>query len=980
MRKSFLFLSFLLYLIIPFSLTSNTLNKNLADLTANKLFELGEYEKALDIYLSEIKKKKLSDYKKLETYLIISKIYWNLGNLNNSYKFVKKANNISKIINNDDLKKLSSNIIRIHELYQDGKTYRNQNDYIRSKQSFKKAIEIASLLNIDDYLVKCLRQLSITEYLNLNLQEFFLLNKKALDLAKKINNKKEICQCLNNIGIYYWKIDNYSKALSYFEEALEISKEKKLYSETSKCLNNISIIYKYLGEFDKSLTYIFNSLKLDAELKDNIGKSIDLNNIGVTYHNKALITKDKNDFTKAEEYYLQCLKLARIIDEKNLEIHVLNNLGALFNVQEKYFEALNYFNLALKKAEEIQNAEDKGFILNNIGIVYYNLGNYEESTKYYQQAIELALGLQRGEILWEAYLELAKANWKQGNLEEALANYKKSIDIIENIRSQINLEEYRARFLGTDKRIEAYHNLIELMVFLHQSHPEENYDAEAFYFLEKAKARAFLDSLELSKIHLARKINSQLENKEQELLKDISYLYTKILAASTSPEEKQHLQQELVAKEEELESLKREIRASDPAYASLQYPEIIKLHEAQQLLDKKTAFLLYCVDNDQGLGLLLTKKKLNIFSIPDREKLQKLTTNHLLEVTDRNNHTFSAAQKLHSFLIPSYISDNIENLIIIPDDVLLRIPFETLINPKSKKWLIQDFTISYSPSVSSLREIILRRKMNGYKTTKDILAVGDPQFNLGESKEDNGQSPIQSFFSTANINFSPLKYSPLEVKKINNIFKKKSEVYTQAQAKEENIKSLNLSNYKIIHFATHSVIDDKVPARSAIILSLDDDPNEDGFLQMREIYNLHLKADLVTLSACETGLGEFIRGEGIEGINRAFFYAGASAVLMSLWAVNDQATYQLMERFYYHLKNSLPLAKALRKAKLELINSDVLTHPYYWAGFIISGQANKSIFTHSKIKWILVTISGLLLGSAIFISIKRKNGHLKPSH
>jgi len=420
-----------------------------------------------------------------------------------------------------------------------------------------------------------------------------------------------------------------------------------------------------------------------------------------------------------------------------------------------------------------------------------------------------------------------------------------------------------------------------------------------------------------------------------------------------------------VAKEEELESLKREIRASDPAYASLQYP---------------TAFLLYCVDNDQGLGLLLTKKKLNIFSIPDREKLQKLTTNHLLEVTDRNNHTFYAAQKLHSFLIPSYISDNIENLIIIPDDVLLRIPFETLINPKSKKWLIQDFTISYSPSVSSLREIILRRKMNGYKTTKDILAVGDPQFNLGESKEDNGQSPIQSFFSTANINFSPLKYSPLEVKKINNIFKKKSEVYTQAQAKEENIKSLNLSNYKIIHFATHSVIDDKVPARSAIILSLDDDPNEDGFLQMREIYNLHLKADLVTLSACETGLGEFIRGEGIEGINRAFFYAGASAVLMSLWAVNDQATYQLMERFYYHLKNSLPLAKALRKAKLELINSDVLTHPYYWAGFIISGQANKSIFTHSKIKWILVTISGLLLGSAIFISIKRKNGHLKPSH
>ena len=176
------------------------------------------------------------------------------------------------------------------------------------------------------------------------------------------------------------------------------------------------------------------------------------------------------------------------------------------------------------------------------------------------------------------------------------------------------------------------------------------------------------------------------------------------------------------------------------------------------------------------------------------------------------------------------------------------------------------------------------------------------------------------------------------------------------------------------------MIDDKVPARSAIILSLDEDPNEDGFLQMREIYNLHLNADLVTLSACETGLGQFIRGEGIEGINRAFFYAGASAVLMSLWAVNDQATYQLMERFYYHLKNGVPLTDALRKAKLEMINSNVLDHPYYWAGFILSGKANQVIFPKNRLRWIIVSITCLLLGGVIAISIIKRNGHYKNNH
>ena len=141
------------------------------------------------------------------------------------------------------------------------------------------------------------------------------------------------------------------------------------------------------------------------------------------------------------------------------------------------------------------------------------------------------------------------------------------------------------------------------------------------------------------------------------------------------------------------------------------------------------------------------------------------------------------------------------------------------------------------------------------------------------------------------------------------------------------------------------------------MLSLDNDPKQDGFLQVREIYDLKLKSDLVTLSACQTGLGQLIKGEGIEGLKRAFFYAGSSAVLMSLWAINDQATYQLMERFYSYVRASNSLIEALRKTKHELIKSKSLSHPYFWASFIISGNADVKIFKPLNLKkWIAIIL------------------------
>jgi CHAT domain-containing protein len=460
-------------------------------------------------------------------------------------------------------------------------------------------------------------------------------------------------------------------------------------------------------------------------------------------------------------------------------------------------------------------------------------------------------------------------------------------------------------------------------------------------------------------------------------MKDISNIYNNLLVAELSTETKDKLHQELTDKENELETLKREIRSKSPDYADLKYPEIISLRETQKkLLNSKTVFFAYIVGDQNSYGFAIRKHDIKIFPIPVKSDLQELVTAHLQVITDKDSRNFELGKELFEILVLPGLDNKIKKMIFIPDDVLHFLPFETLTTKQNTPhWLIEDYKIAYAPSISSYQEIIRRKDKSTSRQRSDILAFGDPDFGQMES-ETNGGDIFQNFYSSNAFNFYRLKYSGTEIDRIRSLFKQnRTDVFVRKEATEEQLKNLELDEYKIIHFATHSLIDDRKPARSAIVLSLSDDTAEDGFVQMREIYNLKLNADLVTLSACQTGLGQYIRGEGIEGLNRAFFFAGGSSVLMSLWAVNDQATYQLMERFYTHLRSSKQISSSLRKAKLEMIASDAVSHPYYWAGFIVTGKSDHILFAHKIWKWLIYGGSTLVLG-CLFLFAVRRNGHL----
>ncbi len=935
----------------------------------------GDFQKALELYEKEFIEAKKENNKNREVKSLIKKalIHWNTGQLDISKNNYIEALEISKQENFRDLHETCRTILEIFTLYADGKKFRSSGEYDQSIESFNIAISLAKKLDSKEHELKCLRQISYT-YLNINnLQEFAAQNKNALEIAQNLNHKIEEERALINLGLFSQKSDNYYKALNYYEEALHIARSTNQKDDESACLNNIGTIYKNIGEYEDSLNYLFNAYEIDKEMGIDIYMAMDLNNIGIVYWFMGMESNKDSDFDRALFYYEDALKLAKKVKHEKTEIKVLNNIASVHSQLKEYTAADEHYISALIKAENIKDFEAMGMILNNLGIICYNQGNYEESNKYYQRAIDLALEFQGGAILWEAYLERAKTLEKQDKLTEAVDSYKNSIQIIEDIRSQIKLEEHKASYLGTYKRIQAYQNLIQLLATRHESFPDNNYGQEAFNYLERGNTRAFLDSLEISKIDIFQGLDSKLQNQEKDLMRNISNVYNKLLAAELSQEEKTNIYEQLKNYEHELEMLKREIRSKSPAYADLKYPKIISLKEAQKLLNKDTAFFAYSLGEEKSHAFVVTKKGFKTFPLPSKNDLKNNIADYLQILTDKNSNDFNLSYKLYSSLILPGLTKKIKKIIFIPDDILHFLPFETLNTDQYEtNWLLNTFEIAYTPSITSLQKIIEKKQTNSSKRPMDIIAVGDPDFGSFENGDDKSTN-FRGFFSTNTFSFDRLEYSRIEVNKIRSLFKaKKVNTLLRERASEDQLKKLNLKDYKIVHFATHSIIDNKNPARSSILLSLDDDPQEDGFLQMREIYNLSLNSDLVTLSSCQTGLGQLIKGEGIDGINRAFFYAGASSVLMSLWPVNDQATYQLMERFYSHLRSSESIAGALRKAKLELASSKVLSHPYYWAGFVISGKANQVIFPKTSKQMPLLGFSFLFLGGIFIVSVRRR--------
>jgi CHAT domain-containing protein len=275
------------------------------------------------------------------------------------------------------------------------------------------------------------------------------------------------------------------------------------------------------------------------------------------------------------------------------------------------------------------------------------------------------------------------------------------------------------------------------------------------------------------------------------------------------------------------------------------------------------------------------------------------------------------------------------------------LPFETLraagpgIPPQC---LIERFPISYMPSVSVLAELEKRAPARARRF--DLLAYGDPAYARAVGPSSTSEDLVRGIYESAGVRFPPLPNTRREVEAVGRLFPaERTKIFLGTDATEASVKHMNLSDYRLVHFATHAIVDDRIPARSGVVFSLVNTGLEDGILRMNEVFNLEMSADLVVLSACQTGLGSLIRAEGMVGLTRAFLYAGARRVAVSLWDVNDLTAPDFMQSFYRGLRQGEAPASALRSAKIEMLHSDspVRANPYFWAPFVLEAAPDPTI-------------------------------------
>jgi tetratricopeptide (TPR) repeat protein len=908
----------------------------------------GQFDKALESFETSLNFAKIGGDKRgeVECYKRIGLIFWNLGQLDKSDDSYAQAQLFAEKYEIDTAHEELSTYNEIFQLYTEGKTSRVSNDYQKSIISFQKALDLARASLSKHHELKCLRQLSLTYWELNDLQAFYKLNKDGLKIAQDLNHRREIGRANNNIGLYFWKANEYSKALSFYQEALNIARERNDKVEISACYNNIGVVFKELGSYLKASDYIERAIRIDKELNNRLFLSVELNNLGIISHRKALFSGLDEDFFMALNYFEDSLELAQEMKDVRTEVRALNNIGNIYLDLGKYNNALMYLKRGLLRSKLANDEEALGMILNNMGSAKISLSMIKDAERSFMRAANLGNKLSRGEILWEAYFGLGCCFELKKEYSDAIFYYKMAVSVIDRIRSQITVDTYKSSFARNKQKV--YESQIRLLFRLQESENSKDL-GEIFHVVEGAKARAFLESLEESKVNIRERLTPQLKEQERAISNQISLAIRELTGQELSGDQRMNLIQKLKRAEDDYSLLLQKIRIEVPEVANMVAPVPCRLEHVQdQIIDNKTALIEYFLGEKESYVFFITKSEIWLHLLPGKEEIWRSLKAYLKVLSTRPEGEFQgikASKRLGKELLcrePWNIPDSVENLIIIPDGVLYYLPFETLILDLKKKssdsFLVSKYKISYAPSSSSLLFLTTGTKKD---YSKDLLAFGNPAYTWNGKTNRKKMIPseiLKEVYQTEGFDLTPLPYSEHEVRGISKYFhKKKRDIYQNHRASEKTIKNLTLVNYQILHFACHAILDERFPFRSALVLSKEDSLDEDGFLQVSEIYNLRMTSDLVILSACQTGRGRLEKGEGILGLPRIFFYSGAKSVVSTLWKIDDKSTSIFMNHFYGFLSQSKNKTQSLRLAKFEMIKSKY-SHPFYWAAFILNGD------------------------------------------
>ncbi len=560
-------------------------------------------------------------------------------------------------------------------------------------------------------------------------------------------------------------------------------------------------------------------------------------------------------------------------------------------------------------------------------------------------------------MLSESFYLLAKAEKDKGNLEKAIDNVRKGLEIIEEIRSKIVGSESRYAYFSTVQ------NYYELYIELLYSRFEKNKNREdsvlAFETSERSRSRSLVELLQEARVDFRQGVDPKLFAEQKNLQKQINDKFTRretLLTNKAQPEQITKINGEINELNTKIQDVNIRIRRDNPKFADLSEGKTIAANEIQKLLDDETVLLEYKLGEKRSFLWVVTKESIDIFELPKRQTIEAKARAFYDSVVANTKNQPEIAQQITSDLSKMLLSNvgaKVANkrLAIVADGVLQYIPFSALINPKSEvSPLVETNEIVMLPSASVLAQ--LRASPKPLRENKKTIAIfADPVFDLQDSrvagnasrklKDDNPMRRTLRDFRLGET-LPRLLASRQEARGISSLIdKNNADVRMDFEANLENVESSNLKDYRILHFATHGLLNSSRPELSGLVFSLFDKNGitRNGFLTLNDIYNLDLSSDLIVLSACQTALGKDIRGEGLIGMSRGFLYAGSKRIVASLWKVDDSATAEFMKRFYTnHLQKGMPASKALQQTKNEMKKIRRYQSPYYWSAFTLLGD------------------------------------------
>ncbi|WP_445245605.1 CHAT domain-containing protein [Microcoleus sp. OTE_8_concoct_300] len=607
-------------------------------------------------------------------------------------------------------------------------------------------------------------------------------------------------------------------------------------------------------------------------------------------------------------------------DNSRSQADMLLNEGLKLFYQRKFNEAISKLESALTIYRATGSRLQEASCLFHIGFAKQGLRDFAGAIKSLQPTL-LFWQETRNFTLKEMTLTLIGFAYEgQGNLEEAVTVYKQAVDVNEKIVGGIKVEEYQLSFAMMQGLLSE-----RLSILLSLAGRYE----ESFNYVERAKARAFLDQYVRGSIDFRKNGDAELLAKGDGLEQEIATVRNRLIKAQNNSEidNTRETLEKLDSLEKQYEDWYLELKNRSPETASLKRVEVASLGEIQKAIaqiDSDTTLVEYFVTDGGTLVFIITTNSLKMLRLPASRKDLRAAIDRWSQgdSTNRdNNHHPASLQELYTQLIApvkSYITTS--TIGIIPHDLLNSVPFPGLTD--GKRNLIDDYAMFVLPNASILPFLPGKRKPS--TGTILALAMGNPQ--LSTPPDD---PPL-----------SLLKGVGEEVREIKEIYPK-TQVLEEQAATETAVVS-QAGKYEILHIAAHAVYKQKTPLSSTIYVAKDN--RNDGNLQVRDLYGLNLTAatNLVVLTGCEAQRGDVNYGDEITSLSRGFMYAGTPSIIANLWLTSDdESTKILMQRFYSYLPK-MGKAKALRQAQIDVRNhNSKYSHPFYWGGFMLTGDWGK---------------------------------------